>query len=82
MLYASVSIRHELRRAREIVKTDQGAPAAEHLTEMSKPRKQSLEVGKEILRIEEAQTNAGMDETGLLSPASEKTEPESPTKVS
>ena len=82
LLYVGVSVGHENRRATEFVKTEEGAPAAEHLTEMSKPRRQSLETGKEILRIQEAQRNVfGMDDTELLSLASEMTEPVSPVKV-
>jgi hypothetical protein len=57
LIYLAVCIRHEYRRTMDVVNTEEGVPAAVEVTNMPKSRQQSLETGKEILKILEAQGN-------------------------
>jgi hypothetical protein len=66
LVYLAICVRHEYRRTMDVVSTEQGAPAAVEVANMPKSRRQSLETGKEILRIAEAaeNVNAGRREEG------------------
>jgi hypothetical protein len=65
VLYLAICIRHEYRRTMDVVAREEGEPAAEEVARMPKSRRQSLETGKEILRIAEAQNNVHDDEIPL-----------------
>lgn len=61
LIYLAVCIRHEYRRTMDVVAREEGEPAAVEVATMPKSRRQSLETGKEILRI----TGQGQGKTGV-----------------
>ena len=57
LIYLAVCVRHEYKRTMEVVSTEEGDAAAIEVATMRRERRQSLETGKEILKILGANAN-------------------------
>ena len=65
LIYLVICVRNEYRRTMDVVKTEEGAAAAFEVANMPKSRRESLETGKGILMMMEAQRIIPDDEKPL-----------------
>ena len=57
LIYFAICVRHEYKRTMDVVSTEKGDAAAVEVATMRRERRQSLETGKEILKILNANAN-------------------------